>query len=345
MLAGGCLMEYAHLTEQNIFLLQGVLHACTIIPTLYFFKDEIVQRKNIIKLSDQLSLFWNTVQDERLYKCVYFIMFLGAMPNSTSAFTNYMLGPLKFNDVMYMCVGLVGVFFGALGIFLYSQYFRKTNVRVFISIVFILAAVISLIPLILIYRWNLNWGITDFVFAMSDDMVCDTVSMLTVMPIMIITAKICPTGGEAGNLLFIICIYPPFERIPFDTFQFLIFHQTVMYAYLTTTTNLSHKVGDVISNFITDKLAITQTNFDNLALLVIITSILKIAPAFIVFLLPTTTDIEPVNLKDRSSKSKLFGGGSLLLVFVAFVYTLIAGIIGVSNEEHFQEGYNRTKLM
>ena len=44
---------------------------------------------------------------------------VGSMPNAGSSFTNYLLGPLKFTDLEYMVVGLVGIVCSTIGIFMY----------------------------------------------------------------------------------------------------------------------------------------------------------------------------------------------------------------------------------
>ena len=67
-------------------------------------------KKINISVSQQISSIWITIQDERVYSLVYFLFVVGSMPNAGSSFTNFLLGPLKFTDMEYMIVGLVGIF-------------------------------------------------------------------------------------------------------------------------------------------------------------------------------------------------------------------------------------------
>jgi hypothetical protein len=154
MLTGGLLLEYVKLSEQNIFLLQGVSHAVVLLPPLYYLRDDRVDRevqndddliiaqkikydpknKNMksISVTKQIFSIWETIQDGRVYSLVYFLFVVGSMPNAGSSFTNFLLGPLKFSDMMYMTVGLVGILCSTIGIFAYKVSFTIISFTNFI---------------------------------------------------------------------------------------------------------------------------------------------------------------------------------------------------------------------
>jgi hypothetical protein len=164
---------------------------------------------------------------------------VGSMPNAGSSFTNYLLGPLKFTDLEYMVVGLVGIVCSTIGIFMYvgrvvcglwfmvlwccvdihvdnafadlryanneetwwtctcfgthhiptlqlfdcvdccccccvcgcryKWWFRNVDLRWFVGIASAIVAVLSLIPLILVFRINQKWGISDLAFSLGDE--------------------------------------------------------------------------------------------------------------------------------------------------------------------------------
>jgi len=154
MLTGGLLLEYVKLSEQNIFLLQGVSHAVVLLPPLYYLRDDRVDRevqndddliiaqkikydpknKNMknISVTKQIFSIWETIQDGRVYSLVYFLFVVGSMPNAGSSFTNFLLGPLKFSDMMYMTVGLVGILCSTIGIFAYKVSFTKLVLQIIV---------------------------------------------------------------------------------------------------------------------------------------------------------------------------------------------------------------------
>lgn len=95
--------------------------------------------------------------------------------------------------------------------------------------------------------------------------------MLTTMPILIVMAKLAPKGIEA-------CVY----------------------SFLTMATNISFTIGNSLSNVIAAKVGITQTKFDSLWCLIVMSSCCTVVPIFFVWLLPKAIEgTEQVNLKVR----------------------------------------------
>ena len=76
-------------------------------------------------------------------------------------------------------------------------------------------SVLSLVPLILIFRINVRWGISDLAFSLGDESIVEIIGMLTTMPILIVCAKLAPKGIEA-------CVY----------------------SFLTMATNISFTIGN-----------------------------------------------------------------------------------------------------
>ena len=70
--------------------------------------------------------------------------------------------------MMYMVVGLVGIICSTTGIYLYKKIFRNVDLRWFVGIVSFIMALLSLIPLILVFRLNVQWGISDLMFSLGE---------------------------------------------------------------------------------------------------------------------------------------------------------------------------------
>ena len=286
-LAGGWLMQYAKLSEQNIFLLQGFTQICTVFPLLILLEDQIID--NVQDVKKQLEDIWITIQDYRVNFLIFFMFIVGSMPNAGSAFTNFLLGPLKFTDEQYMYIGTVGILCSAGGIWIYRQFFRKTNLRVFVFVIMFISAILQLIPLILVSRVNLKWGISDFWFSIGDEVVVEFVSILVVMPMLIVCAKVSPANVEG-----------------------------TIYSFLTMSSNISMAIGESISAILTARLGISVTNFKNLWLLIVISSITSFVPVYFVRLLPHT--IENTKrikiMPGQEEEYKSFWAGILALVLI-----------------------------
>ena len=152
-----------------------------------------------------------------------------------------------------------------------------------------ISAILQLIPLILVSRVNLKWGISDFWFSIGDEVVVEFVSILVVMPMLIVCAKVSPANVEG-----------------------------TIYSFLTMSSNISMAIGESISAILTARLGISVTNFKNLWLLIVISSITSFVPVYFVRLLPHT--IENTKrikiMPGQEEEYKSFWAGILALVLI-----------------------------
>lgn len=113
---------------------------------------------------------------------------------------------------------------------------------------------INLTFLIVIYRWNLSFGISDKVFCMIDTFLIEITFELRIFPILIYAARICPKNLE-GTVFSIIVAFNNIGIIA------------------------SSSVGGVI----TDLLGISSENFDNMDKLTMVTSIAYMLPLTVLY--------------------------------------------------------------
>jgi hypothetical protein len=306
MAAGGILLQFVKMTEQNIFFLQGLTQVLLVLPLVLMLEDPPVQVQSVAK---QLSDIWVTIKDRRVSYLIFFMFVVGCTPNAGSAFTNFILGPLKFSDFSYMVLNLVGIMCSAIGIWLYRLYFRGSNLRVFVFVIIFLGAALQLLPLILVSRINLKWGISDFWFAIGDELIVELVGIMIVMPMLIVCAKVSPENVEGS-----------------------------VYSFLTMSSNISFAIGNSFSALITAKLGISVTEFKNLWLLICLASASSLLPLFFVWLLPSkiesTVRIRISEGLDEKYKSTRVGLFSILLIFGGLVYSVVASIAKVANPKN-----------
>ena len=100
-------------------------------------------------------------------------------------------------------------------------------------------------------------GLPDQIFAMGDDLVLTVLGQISFMPILVLAANICPPGVEAS-----------------------------LYAALMSVNNLSGGLGSIFGGAATKWLGVTETNFDNLPLLLVSTNLAGLLPLPFLFLIP-----------------------------------------------------------
>jgi BT1 family len=113
----------------------------------------------------------------------------------------------------------------------------------------IISAVLGMTTLILVTHANRSLGIDDQWFSLGDSLILTVMGQIAFMPVLILAAQLCPAGVEA-----------------------------TMFAILMSICNLagivSHESGALLTHF----LGITDTNFEWLWLLVLITNLATLLP-------------------------------------------------------------------
>lgn len=104
-------------------------------------------------------------------------------------------------------------------------------------------------PTLLLARTNLRWNIPDKAFAISDNLVLQIVGELNLLPLLVIACRLCPKSVEG-----------------------------TMYALIMSSINLGALIGGQIGGLLTYALDVGAHNYENLWLLVLITSLMGVLP-------------------------------------------------------------------
>jgi hypothetical protein len=118
-------------------------------------------------------------------------------------------------------------------------------------------------------------GIPDTWFVILDDIVLSIFGQITFMPIMILAAKMCPPGTEA-----------------------------MLYAAIMSANNLSGSFGKILGGFLMKFMQITDNDFTNLPLLMIITNLSGLTPLLFLNYVPKDNEdhISEVDLSENDKK-------------------------------------------
>jgi len=79
---------------------------------------------------------------------LFFLLFVGSLPSSGDAFTNFLLGPLHFSHDAYAYIGAAGIVFSGFGIALYKLFLRETNLWLLFAVAILSLAVVQLLQLV-----------------------------------------------------------------------------------------------------------------------------------------------------------------------------------------------------
>jgi hypothetical protein len=108
-----------------------------------------------------------------------------------------------------------------LGVMVYKQYYLKTSLLKIYIWTTIIPMIFSIMQLLLIFRINLQFGLSDYVFSFGDSVITQLVASICFLPICIFFAKLCPDGSE-GCVYAILTSYSNVAQLVAGNFSSLV---------------------------------------------------------------------------------------------------------------------------
>jgi hypothetical protein len=146
----------------------------------------------------------------------------------------------------------------------------------------------GMLDLILVFRLNLKFGISDYFFIVIDESVHQMIGRLKWMPLLVLSSKLCPSGIEG-----------------------------TFFALLMSIDNVGLLSASWGGGGLLHILKVTRTNFDNLWLVILIRNILRISPLCLLYLIPRgdpNSSILPTEILDAKERTETQGTENIELV-------------------------------
>ncbi len=197
----------------------------------------------------QMKQLWGAVKQKQIWLPIAFLFVWQATPTADSAFFFFSTNELGFEPEFLGRVRLVTSFASLVGIFLFQRYLKTVPFRKILGWSTVIAAVLGMTTLLLVTHTNRALGIDDRWFSLGDSLILTVVGQITWMPVLVLSARLCPKGVEA-----------------------------TLFALLMSIWNLSGLLSHEFGALLTSWLGVTETNFDQMWLLVIITNLSTLLP-------------------------------------------------------------------
>ncbi len=225
-----------------------------------------------LTVKDQLQQLRNVVTQKTIWLPTAFLFIFQATPSADSAFFFFTTNELHFQPEFLGRVHFVTSIAALVGIWIFQRFLKNLPFRVIFGWSTVLSAVLGMTMLLLVTHTNRMVGIDDQWFTMSDSLILSVMGKIAYMPVLVLAARLCPPGVEA-----------------------------TFFALLMSVTNLggllSHEIGAVLTYL----LGITETNFDSLWLLVIITNLTRLLPLPFLHWLPEANSQTQLSTSQLSS--------------------------------------------
>jgi BT1 family len=146
-------------------------------------------------------------------------------------------------------VRLVTSLASLVGIWIFQRFLKSVPFRVIFGWSTVISAALGMTTLLLVTHTNRTLGIDDHWFSLGDSLILTVMGQIAYMPVLVLAARLCPPGVEA-----------------------------TLFALLMSVSNLAGMVSHAFGALIMYWLGITETHFESLWLLVIITNLSTLLP-------------------------------------------------------------------
>jgi len=204
-------------------------------------------------VKSQIEALWSAIRQPSIYKPALFLFLWQSTPTSDGAFLFFMTDDLGFGPEFLGRVRLVTAFASLFGVWIYNSYLKTKPIKDILLWSSIISAPLGLSTLLLITHTNRALGIPDGAFVFGDDVALSILGEIAFLPTLVLAARLCPPGVEA-----------------------------VLFATLMSINNGAGTLGTEIGALLTKWLGVTETNFDNLALLTVICNLSSLYPLFFI---------------------------------------------------------------
>ncbi len=222
-----------------------------------------------------LSLKYNFTQLKQAFKNkaiwlpAAFLFLWQATPSADTAFFYFTTNELKFNPEFLGTIRFFASWAGLLGVWLFQRFFKGVPTRKIFFWTTIISTSLGLTSLLLVTHVNRSLGIDDRWFSLGDSLILTIAGRIAFMPVLVLAARLCPEGIEA-----------------------------TLFALLMSVLNISALCSFQLGAGLTYLLGVTESNFDNLWILVLIANVTSLLPLPLLNWLP---DEQEINYKSNNN--------------------------------------------
>ena len=209
----------------------------------------------------QAKALWGAMSEKSILYPAIFVFLWQATPSASTAMLFFETNELGFTTEFLGRIQLLASVASLLGVGVYNSLLKDVELKKIFEWTAVLGTGLGMTQLMLITGVNRTLGISDQVFALGDSALLTVLGQVSFMPVLVLAAKLCPTGVEA-----------------------------TLFATLMSMLNGGSFLGSAMGSGLTELFGVTAENFDNLAPLVATCTLLTLAPLLGLRLLPDNLD-------------------------------------------------------
>ncbi|MCA1995315.1 MAG: folate/biopterin family MFS transporter [Coleofasciculus sp. S288] len=243
----GLLLE--HFSTQTVFAITATFPLLVSAVAWLIAEEPVSSRPDTATVGNQIRQLRSAITQKAIWLPTAFIFIWQATPTADSAFFYFTTNELGFEPEFLGRVRLVTSIASLVGIWLFQRFLKGIPFRRLIGWTILISSLLGMTALLLVTHTNRTLGIDDHWFSLGDSLILTVMGQIAFMPILVLSARLCPEGVEA-----------------------------TLFALLMSVWNLAGLLSHEFGALLTHLLGVTETNFDKLWLLVIITNASSLLP-------------------------------------------------------------------
>ena len=293
----------------QVCLTLGLFPLVALLPAVAFLWERPLENGRGKSVAEQCRDIWDTVQLRTVWRPMAFVYCYNILQIPNVAWSSYLQLDLGFEAWALGVMATCGSVMTFLGILAFKKFFFRSSWRSIYLGTTVLTTVFSLLQLVLIFQLNRALGLSDYLFALGDDVVSAYISGIQFLPICLMYMKLCPGGSEGAT-----------------------------YAMLTTFGNIalccSSSLGASLANLVdVSNAALEEGRLTGLAQITMLTSAVAVVPLTLLWLLPAGYEDQLAQQKS-SVRSKAGGAAFLAVLVVSMLWTSSQSVLTIMYEDH-----------
>lgn len=238
-----------HFTTRTVFAITATFPLIVSLVALLVVETPVQQGSDRSAVREQIKQLWSAVSQKSIWLPTAFLFLFQATPTAESAFFFFTTNELGFTPEFLGRVRLVTSVASLLGVWLFQRFLKHVPFRQLFGWTMVISTALGMTMLLLVTHTNRSLGIDDHWFSLGDSLVLTVMGQIAYMPILVLAARLCPPGVEA-----------------------------TLFALLMSVTNLAGLLSYWLGAGLMQWMGITESNFQNLWLLVLVTNLSTLLP-------------------------------------------------------------------
>jgi folate/biopterin transporter len=243
----GFLLE--HFTTRTVFAITASFPLLVSAVAWMIAESRVSSRPDWSAVSGQLQQLRQAVTQKSIWLPTAFLFLWQATPTAEPAFFFFTTNELGFQPEFLGRVRLVTSLASLAGIWMFQRFFKTVPFRTIFGWSTVLSAGLGMTMLLLVTHTNRLLGIDDHWFSLGDSLILTVMGQIAYMPVLVLAARLCPPGVEA-----------------------------TLFALLMSVTNLAGLLSYELGALLMHWFGISESNFTNLWLLVVLTNLSTLLP-------------------------------------------------------------------